>query len=449
VKPGDNPVPARPGEAFELFDMDGGDLLGIFAGVHAVPGAIMLLHTTVGCKFKTQLQISDHDWGRESHNQRLWTGVDDARIITGSGQRLVEFATTWYQRRKPEVFVVATNASIELSAFDVEAAVEELRLRLPIPVLYLKAPGHEGSIQSGYRRFTRAVAPMLAPASTDPAAARSVALGGYFLDRYEMEHAANVGEIRRLLVQCGLSWRGAMFDGSSWDSVLAAGQARNMIWLPYGHGIASACGNDGRTHCETDLPVGLTGTSAFLDRLGRDFGLDAAAIDAVKDRELSRVVPLIKRAVGTIAGRRVAVFLDTPSAAAVVSFLTELGCEVPLVCLTDGTSGSETAFFDACARLGACFESGGSFRPARPRVLAGRSHNTQYLEFQNECRNGFISVAFGSSIQSAALESAGVQVIEMGFPSVNKHWLYPMPWMGYNGAVALVQRLLDTFRHVH
>lgn len=442
----------RAGESFELFDMDGGDLLGVFAGTHAVPGVIMLLHTTVGCKFKTQLQISDHDWGRESHNQRLWTGVDDARIIKGSGQRLVEFATTWYQRRKPEVFIVATNASIELSAFDVEAAVAELRMRLPIPVLYLKTPGHAGSVFSGYRRFMAALVPLLDPPGTDPAAAASVTVGGYFLDRFEMEHAANISELRRLLTACGLSWRGALFDGSPWESVRKAGAARNMVWLPYGHGVAArACTDDGRRHSETDLPVGLTGTSVFMDKVGRDLGLDPALVQAVKDRELSRVVPLIKRAVGSIAGQRVAVFLDTPAAAAVTAFLTELGIHVPLVCLTDGSSASEAEFFAACSRLGANFldGAGGTFRPSRPRVLAGRSRNAEYLEFQNECRNGFIPVAIGSSIQSAGLESAGVSVIEMGFPSVNKHWLYPMPWMGYNGAVALVQRILDTFRRTH
>jgi len=440
-------------EPFELRDIDGGDLLGIFMGTHAVPGAIMLLHTTVGCKFKTQLQISDHDWGRESHNQRLWTGVDDARIIKGSGPRLVEFATTWYQRRKPDVFIVTTNASVELSSFDVEAAVNELRMRLPIPVLYLKAPGHTGSPFSGYRRLLQAMTPLLdqpGPDSSD----RTVAIGGYFLDRFEMEHAANVSELRRLLGACGLECRGVLFDGSPWDRVRKAGTARNVVWLPYGHGIAdTACADDGRTHSETDLPVGLTGTSVFIERVGRDLGIDPGVVESVRDRELSRVVPLIKRAVNTLAGQRVAVFLDTAAAAAVTSFLTELGCEVPIVFLTDGASASEDAFFAACGRLGATFESdnaeNGAVRPSRPRVFAGRSRNTEYVEFMKECRNGFIPVVIGSSIQTAAFSSGDVRVLELGFPSVNKHWLYPMPWMGYNGAVALVQRLLDTFKRAH
>lgn len=443
---------AGPGiEDFELRDVDSGDLLGIFMGVHAVPGAIMLLHTTVGCKFKTQLQISDHDWGRESHNQRLWTGVDDARIIQGSGSRLIEFATTWYERRHPDLFVVTTNASVELSAFDVEAAVSELRMRLPVPVLYIKAPGHEGSIFTGFRRWLEALMPLLEPPAPAPApetSDRSVTIGGYFLDRFEMEHASNVNELRRLLTACGLEWRGAIVDGSPWEKVRRAGSARSIVWLPYGHGVAaSACRGDGRTHCETDLPVGLNGTSVFLRKAAACLGIDPTVVEAVRDRELARVVPLINRAVSVLSGTRVAVFLDTPAAAAMTAFLIELGCEVPLVCLTDAPTASEQEFFDACARLGAGFDGQGDgaavFQPARPRVLAGRSRNEEYMAFIEEFEREFIPLAIGSSHQKAELRRSDVRVLEMGFPSVGKHWMYPTPWMGYNGAVALVQRLTD------
>jgi len=434
---------------FELRDVDSGDLLGIFMGVHAVPGAIMLLHTTVGCKFKTQLQVSDHDWGRESHNQRLWTGVDDARIIQGSGERLVEFATTWYERRRPELFVVTTNASVELSAFDVEAAVNELRMRLPIPVLYVKAPGHEGSIYTGFARWLGALMPLLDPPEPESAGASpSVALGGYMLDRFEMEHASNVNEIRRLLTACGLSWRGALVDGSPWEKVRHTGAARNMIWLPYGRGVAaSGAVGDGRNHCETDLPVGLRGTSVFLERVGRATGIDAGVIDSVRERELARVVPLIHRAVHVLSGTRVALFLDTPLAAAMTAFLVEMGCEVPLVCLTDAPTASEPDFLAACTRLGADFDqpasTAGTFNPVRPRILAGASRNQQYMAFVEVCGRDFIPLVIGSSHQKAQLKRSDVRVIEMGFPSVGKHWMYPVPWMGYNGAVALVQRLVD------
>ena len=433
---------------FELRDMDAGDLLGIFMGVHSVPGVIMLLHTTVGCKFKTQLQVSDHDWGRESHNQRLWTGVDDARIIKGSGERLLEFATTWYHRRKPELFVVVTNASVELSAFDVEASVRELAMRLPIPVIYLKAPGHAGSIFSGFERFTAAMIPFLDSPDLSEGNRNSVALGGYFLDRFEMEHAANVNEIKRLLAGLGLAFRGTLFDGSPFEKVRRAGAAANMIWLPYAGGLAqAACAGDGRRHCVTDLPVGLTGTTAFIRKVGESFGLDHAMVEGVCDRELARAVPIIRRAVGSLSGTRVAVFLDTHLAAAVTSFLTEIGCEVPVVFLTDGASASRDRFMAACARLGALFadpDPGASGLAARgPRVVAGASRNRQYLEFMRECEREFIPVVVGSSLQKAAFRRGDIRVIEMGFPCAEKHWLYPMPWMGYNGAVAIVQRLLD------
>jgi nitrogenase molybdenum-iron protein alpha/beta subunit len=443
-------IPATGLEQFELRDVDSTDLLGIFMGVHAVPGVIMLLHTTVGCKFKTQLQITDHDWGRESHNQRLWTGVDDAKIIVGSGERLIEFGTTWYQRRKPDVFIVTTNASVELSAFDVEAAVRELQLRLPIPVIYLKAPGHEGTIFGGYKRFIEAVLPLLDKPSSQVTGQKSgspsVVVGGYFFDRFEMEHAANINELRRLLTGCGMTWAGALFDGSPWEKVKRCGAADNFVWLPYGHAVAGTAdhASDGRTHLETDLPVGLTGTSVFLDRLCERFGLDRTVVDAVKDRELAKAVPLIKRAAKVLAGTRVAVFLDTPAAAAVTSFLSELDIEVPLVFLTDAAPAPTQAlalFDDTCARLGASF-------PHKPEVHAGISRNEQYRIFMEESARDSIPLVIGSSQQKRAFHG-DIRVIEMGYPAAEKHWLYPVPWLGYNGAIALTQRLLDALMRVY
>lgn len=420
-------------EQFRLKDIDHTDLFGIFMAVHAVPGAVMLLHTTVGCKFKTQLHLVDHDWFRESHNQRLWTGVDDARLISGSGKRLVEFATTWYERRRPELFVVTTNAAVELSAFDVEAAVDELRMRLPCPVILLKAPGYDGSMWRGYRRLISALEPMLE--WDEPVQKDSVGLIGYLFDRFEMDHAANLGEIKRLLGSLGLSMAGTMFGGDSFDQMRATGRASTLAFLPYAEAVAPTFAARGRTMVNLDLPVGLAGTTNFLKTLAGTAGVDGALVDSVVDRELSRIVPRIAHAARRLSGTRVAVFADTPLAAGLVAWLTELGCEVPQVFLIDGPEASEKAFRSAAERMGASF--------ARPvDVFVGPSRDKALAAFAGESDREFIPIVVGTSFQKRAMTGERA-VIEIGYPSVDKHWLYPLPWMGYAGALALAQRLVD------
>ena len=56
-------------------------------------------------------------------------------------------------------------------------------------------------------------------------------------------------------------------------------------------------------------------------------------------------------------------------------------------------------------------------------------------------------MVIGSSLQKAALGAGQAAVIELGYPSVYKHSLFPVPWLGFNGALALVQRLVDALNY--
>ncbi len=418
---------------FELRDQDHTDLFGIFLGVHALPGAVLFLHTTVGCKFKTQMHLVDHDWFRESHNQRLWTGVDDARLIAGSGRRLVEFAQTWTERRRPALAVVATNAAVELSALDVEAAVEELRRRLPCPVLLLKAPGYGGGLHRGYRRLLQAVWPLLSwerPARDD-----HVALAGYLFDRYERDHAANLQEVRRLLQALDLRLSGVAFGGEPYDELRETlPLAGTVALLPLARGILPP---GGRRVADVDLPVGLTGSAAFLRGVGKAAGVDPGRVEAVIDRETARAVPLIAHAARRLQGVRAGVFLDTAMAAAVTAFLLDMGLEVPFVALTDRDDADEGRFRAALSRLAP------AGAPAPEVVLRGPSRNESLRRFLEVAAERPVPVAVGSAVQRLVLNRHLTFVVELGYPATQRHALYPMPFFGFNGAVALAQRVMD------
>ena len=434
---------------YELRDSDHTDLFGIFLAVHAVPGAVMFLHTTVGCKFKTQLHLVYHDWFRESHNQRLWTGVDDERLIQGSGKRLLQFAESWYDRRKPELAVVTTNAAVDLSALDVEAAVEILRERLPCPVLLLQAPGYTGSLRGGYHRMLDAVSGLV-DWEKEPDE-KTVCLAGYLFDRFEMDHIANLKELRRLLMGIGLRTTASLFGGDPFDKIMQANEATSLVLLPYAHGIETDPSRfGGRKLALCDLPVGLSGSARFLRVAGKAAGIDPDPVDEFIEREKTKVVPLLAHAARVLEGIRTAVFLDTPMASAVTAFVLDLGAEVPLVCLTDGDAADAEAFNETLERL-----APDGYRP--PRVLPGPSRNESLREFTKMNEREPIPVAIGSSVQSQLLgktrkqgRSRGrVRVLELGYPSTKKHCIYPVPWMGFNGAVGLAQRLMDAANSTH
>lgn len=417
-----------PLSRFRLRDSDHTDLFGIFMAVHALPGAVMLLHTTVGCKFKTQLHLVHHDWMRESHNQRLWTGVDDVRLIKGSGERLIEFATTWYERRRPQLFVVTTNTAVELSAFDVEAAVQVLRERLPCPVLLLKAPGYEGSMWRGYQRMVRAVLELCD--FSEGQGQDEVAVIGYFMDRYEMDHAANLVELRRILSLIGLKVRAVLFGGDDVDTVLRAGRASGFVVLPYASDLCSYLhSKTNRPVIETGLPIGIEGTNSFLREVAKAMGVHRKLVEEAVERERGRAEARVRMAAKNLNQTTAALFLDTPMATAIYKYLSDLGVRVALVCLTDGQDASG---FTKASRV-----------EGNTEVISGASRDEAIRALYRLRDREKVQLVVGSAVQQAALEREHLPIVELGYPSSTKHWLYPMPYIGYNGALALAQRFLD------
>jgi len=418
---------------FELREQDHTDLFGIFLGVHAVPGTVLFLHTTIGCKFKTQMHLVEHDWFRESHNQRLWTGVDDVRLIAGSGQRLIEFATSWYERRRPSLAVITTNAAVGLSDLDVEQAVEELRRRLPCPVILLKAPGYIGSIQRGYKRFLEAVLALLDWDRTPKP--NRVAIVGYVFDRYERDHAANLREIQRLLESLGLDLSATMFGGQPLDRLkISVPEASTIALFPLAHDLQIP---GGRQEVQVPMPLGLRGTSQFLYAVGEAAGVDRNLIESVVEREMRRAVPAIAKAASHLEDLRVGVFLDSPMAEAVTAFLLDLGVEVPFVSLTDPAGADESRFRERVSRLA----PPGS--PLPQTVLCGASRNQAVRKFLEVASEVPIPVVVGSAFHRAVFRRRLISVVELGFPAAGKHAIYPTPFLGFNGAVALTQRILD------
>lgn len=425
---------------FELRDHDGADLFGLFLGVHALPGAILLLHTTVGCKFKTQMHLAEHDWARrDSHNRRLWTGVDDVRIIRGSGPRLLEFALTWYERRKPELLLVTTNAAVELSSPDVEAAVEELSRRLPCLVVRVPAPGWSGSLAGGFTRVVRTVVDLCD--WTRPATPGTVAVAGYVMDRYEMDHAANLAELRRLLALLSQETTAVLLSGESFAKTRdAAPRAARIVALPGMHAQSDWLADRTKRPVVTcDLPIGLRGTAAVARTLADAFGADRRSLDATLEREAARVEARLGPARDRLPRASAALFLDAPLAAGVYGWLDELGARVPLVCLTDGDPDGERRFRQALARLGVP-------DPDRPRVVANATRDGGLRAFRETLRGQGPVFVVGTAQQRVLEAACEARVVELAFPSWGQHWIVPMPWLGHAGAVALAQRFLDALR---
>jgi hypothetical protein len=62
---------------------------------------------------------------------------------------------------------------------------------------------------------------------------------------------------------------------------------------------------------------------------------------------------------------------------------------------------------------------------------------------------GAVDLVLRPDLPVAGTSWAELPTVQIGFPANLKHFLYPMPEMGYNGASALAQRMMDALAGVH
>lgn len=422
-----------------------GRISGVSLAAHAIPDAFLLLHTGVGCKYKAAAQISIHDWARQPHRREGWTEVGDGALIRGAAARIGPYVRSWYDRQRPGIMLVCTASFLELTGEDVAAAVAEAAGTVPCPVAYVPGFGFDGDLYDGYAGVLRAVLSLVDFSA--PARREGVSVVGYFHDRHEADHLANHQQLRALLGELGLSLDAVLLGGQPLSRLERVGRSGLLVALPMAHRLSDALEATGRQVVYTGLPMGVRGTSAWVEAVGRAAGVPAAKVAEVTGRlgdyTIRELSPLRER---TLGGRS-ALFAETPVAVGLASFLEEVGLPVRLVGLRDRSFGGAAALAESLAAIGA---------PLRgdAEVLGDPSFWLLGSRLESLAGEQALRVVVGSAGEVAmarqslrAPESSPaesrVATLITGFPSTGYHALAPLPTLGYGGAVTLGHRLLE------
>jgi nitrogenase molybdenum-iron protein alpha/beta subunit len=417
-----------------------GRLTGVSLACHAIPDAFLVLHTGVGCKYKGAAQIRLHDLARPSHHGEGYTEVTDAALIKGSSDRLGAYVRSWYQRRKPSFMAVTTSTFLEMTGESFAQAVARAAETVPCETAYVPCLGFDGDLYDGYADLTLAVWRRIPFRQTKPVRKR-VAILGYPFDRYELDHAANLEQIRELLGAIGLELGPVLLSGRPFEELRQAASCGTLLALPYARRILPEARRlAGRPVVETELPVGIQGTIRWLRAAARAAGVPQAAADAAMRRQLGRLQPSLGvfRAFvrENFKDARLAVFADTPLAAGLAALARELGLEPALVGLRDASLGGRRAF----AAAGSCPGSEVLESPSLQAVRDGvgravrRSPLLAVIGSTSELRE--LSLDPELRARSGAL-------LELGFPSVSYHALAPAPYYGIAGVLSLCHRLMN------
>ncbi len=249
-----------------------------------------------------------------------------------------------------------------------------------------------------------------------------------------MLHTRNEGddngsglEVIGLLLSLGFRVRSSWAEGRDLNRLKAAGLCEYTIGLPHARPFASQlAAAAGSQLVEAPLPLGLSGTSEFLRAVGRATDI-SPEVEHLIDLEVRRCTKALDNVISLLADEiSVAVLADPVAAPALHLALTEVGIDVPLTgVLTSRPLPEEVATLSG-------------------RVVADPSFPAWEEALLDAATSG-VQLVVGSGLSEVAAHKAGVELIEVGFPCQNTHYLTPTPLLGYQGFLSLVERIANAY----
>ncbi len=405
---------------------------GLFLGVNAVPDIVLVVDGPEGCYFQSERVALNHD--RTStlldplgRHRVIQTEVDYGRLPLGTEAALEATIERVVEARSPALVLVTQATMVEVTGNDLEALVERVEARVSVPVRYVKPASLSGDYLDGYFSFLATLVEVLAPERV--AAPGAVGVVGYFADRLEEDHRANLRELQRLVEALGLVYLGALCDGSDTSALARTLGAGILIELPHARGLARhVASRTGACVLELPLPIGLEVTTSWLASLGAAAGREAEA-RVFAERELGDLVPCLDKLRSTcLRGASVVVSHDAHWAAGLVSAMRELSLQVPLVALRRRRGPTFDAE-DLAGRRVVVLEdtSVPAFREALETIDPERA----------------VDLVLGPQELRGVSVSRGATFLEIGYPSFTTHAVFPRPLLGYLGARRLADEIAN------
>jgi len=157
----------------------------------------------------------------------------------------------------------------------------------------MELPAGRGDRLAGYAAVLETLAQTLDLSGAAPRA-DSIAVVGAWMDRNEGDGTGNAAELGRICRALGLEPVSVWLSGGTLEELRRAREAGIVVGLPYGKKAAAVLAKRlGATLVQTQLPVGLAHTQAFVRALARVCRRQKEA-EAFIDAELKRIIPRLE-----------------------------------------------------------------------------------------------------------------------------------------------------------
>ena len=402
---------------------------GVYLATHAIVDALCMCHASVGCKVKTQHHLVHHDGVKDAHSRMRYSQFIDEDLINGSTAQLEEEILAWYRRQKPGIIVIDGSTPISLQAQSMAGVIARMEAQTGAHVVHVAARNYESDYLGGYAETIGTILRRL-EWEQGQRRADEVTVIGHVFDRYEPDQVGNVSELRRLLLRLGFKAVAVFMSGETYPHLKQAVNARSHLVLPHAKSQSNVLKTLGQDHCETGLPMSIGGTKAWLRRVGAHLHVEPKA-HALIEHELARLKPLEELARRRLAGKRFAVFADAPRAAGVTATLMEAGMIPGLIGTLHFCGGKAEVVEDLRAHYEVELPSDVEWLE-NPTPEAVRKAPVEGCD-----------VGIGTTIERELLQKRCPTWIEFGFPSEDRHYLFPAPHLGFNGTLRLWEQTMQ------
>lgn len=274
--------------------LSGCTLTGALSVTTHIRDAVTVVHGPSGCTHHnfSLLHATSLNNDRPSIPPMVSTSLSDSDIVFGGEDALLRTLESVASRKPAAVFVIST-CIVETIGDDIGKVCGVAAEKTGIPVIVIPSAGFlGGSFQDGVNNALIALAGIAREGSGKAAAGFSPRAGvGPLVNiigeknlEYEVEE--NYAEVVRLLGMLGIAVNVRFVHDLDFSRIGALGAARlNILRDPSLVPVGEALKEPSGTPYIPSFPVGMGGSVAFLEQIGRAFGIDStAAVD--EEREL-------------------------------------------------------------------------------------------------------------------------------------------------------------------
>ncbi len=320
--------------------------------VHAIPGAIPVLHSGPGCAAK--LNDNNGTSGRYSPNIFPCTSISEKEVVFGGSNKLRSTIENALKVIDADLFVVLSGCTGEIIGDDIEEVAGNFA-DSEKPVLWAKTPGFKGNnyvghdwiLKSIFQQYFERDEVVAAYSDSNGEVKKEKGLVNLFVAPPQQDPywLGNLREIESLLSAIGLKPNTIFGFGRGLDNLKKIPQAEYTILVSPWAGTESAKYLERRFGIPLlqypVLPIGATETTKFLRAVQEFTGIDKVAVEKVIEEKEAEFYYYIERFADTlletrILGKRFAVASDSEYAIAVTKFLVnDMGLFPEKVFITD------------------------------------------------------------------------------------------------------------------